>query len=152
MNLAREHIVLKALKQTNFILYSLHLPSKSLPAVVSKQTSMNSMPFGLSTNAFDEEVIKREDMEMVRPFSEWSFHLLFTLWNKLSSILDMSVLWLQVASSEQCFTEDYAIATSNFAQSTTDVVGSNNIGYKMLQKFGWKGQGLGKSEQGEAIK
>jgi hypothetical protein len=70
MNLAREHIVLKALKQTNFILYSLHLPSKSLPAVVSKQTSMNSMPFGLSTNAFDEEVIKREDMEMVRPFSE----------------------------------------------------------------------------------
>jgi hypothetical protein len=53
-----------ASEQTNFILYSLH------PAVGSKQRPMKSMPFGLPTNAFVEEVIKREDMEMVKPFSE----------------------------------------------------------------------------------
>ena len=30
-----------------------------------------------------------------------------------------------------------------------DTLGENNVGFKMLQKFGWKGSGLGKSEQGQ---
>jgi hypothetical protein len=28
-------------------------------------------------------------------------------------------------------------------------VSSSNVGFKMLQKFGWKGTGLGKTEQGD---
>ena len=33
--------------------------------------------------------------------------------------------------------------------SNNRAVDSSNVGFKMLQKFGWKGSGLGKSEQGD---
>lgn len=37
-------------------------------------------------------------------------------------------------------------------EAISDTVGSNNIGFKMLQKFGWKGNGLGKREQGDRFR
>jgi hypothetical protein len=35
------------------------------------------------------------------------------------------------------------------SSSSNRAVDSSNVGFKMLQKFGWKGSGLGKSEQGD---
>eukprot|EP00245_Coleochaete_scutata_P007635 TRINITY_DN2313_c0_g1_i1.p1 TRINITY_DN2313_c0_g1~~TRINITY_DN2313_c0_g1_i1.p1 ORF type:complete len:346 (-),score=103.59 TRINITY_DN2313_c0_g1_i1:277-1218(-) len=39
--------------------------------------------------------------------------------------------------------------TTNLEQASVDThIPSNNIGYRLLQKMGWKGQGLGREEQG----
>jgi hypothetical protein len=39
--------------------------------------------------------------------------------------------------------------TSHLEQATLDTqLPSSNVGFRLLQKMGWKGKGLGKDEQG----
>ncbi len=39
--------------------------------------------------------------------------------------------------------------TSHLEQATLDTqLSSSNVGFRLLQKMGWKGKGLGKDEQG----
>lgn len=44
---------------------------------------------------------------------------------------------------------DQNLLAENLQQASVDVqLSSSNVGFRLLQKMGWKGKGLGKDEQG----
>jgi hypothetical protein len=44
---------------------------------------------------------------------------------------------------------DFSDHTAPPTSSTDDAIGSSNVGFQMLQKYGWNGtKGLGKDEKG----